>query len=187
MTSWVSTALGLMVFTTAVLCFGLALLARIGSWRIAPAASLTFDEGLRIGGRSPEIAAHRHDDEYHLSFEGRRTFLVFGARGCAPCEQLLRAAARHPATRNWRLVYMSDADDVDLDPGIADRWEIYRFHDEPHSRRVWRAPVSPYFHVISEDSRILEKGIANAPEHLDRLFRLPPAGVPDSVPTPIAQ
>lgn len=178
MSAWVANAVALTVAAAGVGFFALALLWRIGSWQIAPAAILTHDEGLRIGSGAPEVAAYGPGGEdYHLSFQGRTSFVMFGSGLCKPCAELLEAAAAHAATRHMRLVYISDGRDPDFDPNILARWEQYRFHDEDGARKQWRAPVSPYFHVVDPEGRVIEKGIANRPQHLDRLLSLRPAGI----------
>lgn len=150
------------------------MLWRVGSWNISPAASLNLDEGLRIGTEAPEIAAHAGDQERHLSFRGEMTFLLFGTLRCEPCGQLLTLAPRHPATKQMRLVYVLDEGDTELDPEVAEHWEVYRFDSQAAARETWRAPVSPYFHVIGPEGRVQAKGIANRPDHLDRLLSLRP-------------
>lgn len=163
----------------------LGVLWRLGARHMSQAASLTFDEGLRIGAKAPQIAGHRGEREFHLSFGGHAySMLVFGKSGCEPCSELLEHAAVHPATSRMRLVYFSDTDDVTLAPEIAGAWEVYRFHHEKRSREQWRARVSPYFHVIDGSGRVVEKGIANLPEHLDRLFALD-SPEQTAIPTPI--
>lgn len=152
----------------------LALLWRVGSWNLHPADVLTHDEGLRVGTLAPQVAAHRGKDEYHLDFVSRTTLVVFGLKGCRPCQQLLEAAPRHPATRHARLVYISNDDPADLDADHGSHWEIYRFHDQAKAREMWRAPVSPYFHLVNSQGVIVAKGVANAPEHLDRLLHIGP-------------
>jgi len=175
MAPWAVNALALFATVLLVSAVALGLLWRIGLWRVPRVASLTFDEGLPIGSEAPDIAAHDRDRDVHLSFQGWRSLVVFGTRACKPCHQLLEAAIHHPATRHLRLVYISDADDVDVNPDALRRWETYRFHDEMNTRRSWHAPVSPYFHVVNQAGHVIEKGIANTSEHLDRLLQLSPA------------
>lgn len=74
-----------------------------------------------------------------------------------------------------RRVYVGDTELVDLEPEYVQDWELYWFHDEQKARRLWRAPVSPYFYAIGADGRILAKGVASQPDHLDRLLTLAPA------------
>jgi hypothetical protein len=156
----------------------LALLWRLAAWRVRPAAALIEDEGLLVGSEAPQVAAHRGDQDAHLGFVGRTSFVVFGQQPCEPCNQLLEVAAWHPATRHMRLVYLSDSDDVlGVEPQVKARWEMYRLHDSQAARAQWRAPVNPYFHVVDEDGRILAKGVANRAEHLDRLLSLRPPGI----------
>jgi hypothetical protein len=170
-------AVGIFLLTVIASLFALALLYRVGTWTVRPIVSLTFDEGLRIGSPAPQVAAtDSKGHEIHLSFGGSDTFLVFGNSICEPCSGLLQAAPAHPATRLMRLCYISDTASPELAPEIASRWEAYRFHDEDSARKTWRAPVSPYFHVIDANGRIAEKGVANAPDHLDRLLELGPFG-----------
>lgn len=161
-----------------LIVLGLALLWRIGSWNLSPAAVLTHDEGLRLGTTAPQLASHRGDSEYHLDFVGNTTLLVFGQEGCKPCLQLLDAAPKHPATRHARLVYVTNNEPTgaELDHAFP-RWELYRFHHEDLARDMWRAPVSPYFYLIDADGVIVAKGLANAPEHLDRLLDITPSGI----------
>jgi len=181
MAPWLANAVALTVLAAGTAAFGLALLWRVGSWHLSPAASLTFDEGLRIGSHAPEIACHASDGaEMHLSFLGEVCFVVFGANGCKPCVALLAAAARHPATRSMRRVYLADSGIDDLSPEILAGWQTFRFIDEDSTRETWRAPVSPYFYVINEDGQIVEKGVASSAEHLDRLFRLRPGYRPEA-------
>lgn len=159
-----------------LLLIATALLWRIGSWQVSPAASLNMDEGLREGTEAPELAATSAGDDRHLSFIGQRTFLVFGSSNCAPCQRLLEFAPWHPATKPMRRVYVTGSLETDLPPDILAVWEAYRFHDDRATRERWRAPVVPFFHVIGENGRILAKGIASQPDHLDRLLGLAPPG-----------
>lgn len=153
----------------------LSLLWRVSHWRSPKAMTLNEDYGLAVGSQALEVAAHAGSQDFHLTFGGQHTFLVFGAHGCEPCHELLANAAVHPATRPMRLVYVADGEDVDVEPQVGVRWEIYRFHGEERARRQWRAPASPYFHVIDGDGRIAAKGIANRLEHLDRLLDVGPS------------
>jgi len=171
---WVVNSIALLLVAAVVGLFALALLWRIGSWQIAPADTLMHDEGLPIGSIAPEIAARARGDDYHLSFQGQVSFVVLGNDGCRHCAELLRSAALHPATRHMRLVYISDVEDVQLEPDILPRWERYVYVDEERTRRVWEAPVSPYFHVINAQGRVIDKGIGSKPDHLDRLLHLRP-------------
>jgi hypothetical protein len=174
---WTANIIALAAFTGLTALLAAALLWRVTQWSVHPAETLTYDEGLAIGSVAHEVAAYSEGQQIHLSFGGRMTLLVFASRGCAPCQQLLEAASTHPATRGMRLVSVSDSDDIELDPDLASRWEHYRFHDEQRQRRNWSAPVSPYFHVIDAHGRIVEKGVANRPGHLDRLLELSPPRV----------
>lgn len=171
---WLVVVVPLAFGTLVVFALALGLVWRIGAWHVSPAASLTLDEGLALGSEAPEIAAHADGHDYHLSFQGRPTFLVFGAAYCAPCVELIETASRHPATRSMRRVYVGDGDELPLDPDVLAGWEIYELHDVLSTRQLWRAPVSPYFYVIASTGRVLAKGIANLPGHLDRLLALPP-------------
>jgi hypothetical protein len=175
---WVANVVGLSLAGGIVGAWTVALIWRVGSWHISPAASLTFDEGLRIGVPAPEIACRTADaQDRHLSFGGRVALVVFGKAGCDPCQQLLRVAPGHPATSSMRRVYVTDRDAGGLDPDLLAAWEVYEFHHESSAREHWRAPVSPYFHVVDVDGRILEKGVANQAAHLDRLLSLPPVAL----------
>lgn len=148
--------------TGALVVMGLALLWRVGSWNLHPADVLTHDEGLRIGSVAHQIACHREEHEYHLDFIGRTSLVVFGLKGCRPCRQLLEAAPRHPATMHARRVYLSTDNPADLDEDFGfPQWEIYSYHDETKTRDTWRAPVSPYFHLIDSNGVVLAKGVAN--------------------------
>jgi hypothetical protein len=179
---WAANFLALLVIYLFLGWIGLALLWRVGAWKVQPADSLTFDEGLRIGVKAPDIAARRGSNEYHLTFEGGFTFLVFGSGACQPCRSLLESAPRHPATGSMRLVYLHDGVQPpdEIDPSLSDRWESYLFDNETHVRDQWRAPVSPYFHVVDGDGRVVEKGVASQPEHLDRLLSLVPESLVSS-------
>jgi hypothetical protein len=172
MAPWVANWFGLFLALTTVVWLALALLWRFGSWKTSNVELLTHTEGLRIGAEAPDIAGYVGEQEMHVSLEGRETFVVFGTEGCEPCVQLLAAAAVHPATRSVRKIYFSDGA-LD-DPELVNSWEIYRFHDENAARRAWRAPVSPYFHLVDAGRRVVAKGVANRPEHLDRLLAIPP-------------
>jgi|SRR3954469_10561557 hypothetical protein len=179
MAPWVANAIALAALAAITLAGGLALLWRVGSWHLSPAASLTFDEGLRIGTEAPEVACLAMDGaDLHISFGGETTFVVFGNQGCRPCGALLHAAMRHPATRSMRLVYLTDAGVEDLEPEILEAWSTYRYHDEESARESWRAPVSPYFFVVNDGGLIVEKGVASSAEHLDRLLHLRPGYKP---------
>ena len=153
----------------------LGLLWRLGSWLVDQSEALNEDEGLAVGSEAPQVACHAGEQEFHLTLVGRTAFVAMGTFGCQPCSDLLTAAARHPASAHMRLIYLSDTDQVEVDPQVAVFWETYRFHDEDAARRQWRAPVSPYFHVVDEHGRVRAKGVASRPEHLDRLLSLQPA------------
>lgn len=172
--SWHLNVAALLLGTIGVWLLALALLWRIGSWHVSPAASLTLDEGLRIGASALQIAAYTGQREVHLSFLGRSTFLVFGSRQCDPCRNLVVAATTHPATRSMRRVYVGDSETLDIDPDHAATWELYRLHNERKTREMWRAPVSPYFYVINLRGTIVAKGVASHTAHLDRLLSLTP-------------
>jgi hypothetical protein len=170
-------ALVLFACSALVLVLAVALTGRIGSWQISTAATLNLDDGLRIGEEAPQIACYLHDQEMHLSFGGQPAFVVFGTAACPPCKDLLEIAVSHPATKPLRKVFVADSY-PDVSPDVEGPWEIYTFHHEQSAREMWRAPVSPYFHVIDSLGRIAAKGIANRPEHLDRLLALKPTGLP---------
>lgn len=174
---FVANAVALAVAFFAEATLALALLWRVGSWQVHPAELLTRDEGLRVGSYAKELAGYIGDQEIHISFRQEPAFLVFGSAGCEPCEELLEVAAVHPATRSSRLIVFSDDENLTIPPHLAARWESYRFHDERTARIDWRAPVSPYFHLIDAFGRVAAKGVANKPAHLDRLLSLPPASV----------
>jgi hypothetical protein len=174
--AWWANVVLLLTLTVCLAFLAIALLWRVGSWQVGRAQSLNEDEGLRIGARAPQLAAHVGDTDWHLSFDGIFSFVVFGVRGCRPCEELLRVAVWHPATSQMRLVYVGDTEEVDIEPEISGRWEIYRFHNEDSAREMWRAWASPYFHVVDPRGMIAAKGIANHPAHLDRLLSLAPTG-----------
>lgn len=154
-----------------------SLLWRVGSWYVSSAASLIEDEGLRIGSTAPQVAARRGDDEFHLSFGGRPTFVVFGAMFCSPCHDLLEVARHHPATQRLRRVFLSD-DQLDRGDPIFDSWEVYEMDDPRACRTLWRAPVSPYFYLVGADNSILAKGLASKADHLDRLISIGPHTLP---------
>jgi hypothetical protein len=175
MSPWLANALGLLLASSLAWFAALALLWRVGSWQVRPAATLNLDKGLPVGTEAPEIAGSARTHQVQLTWGHRLTLVVFGTRGCKPCKELIDVAPAHPATRNMRLVYVSNEFEDDLDE--RGRWEIYTFDDERDAREMWNAPVSPYFHVIDPNGRIAEKGIANAPEHLDRLLAILPPGV----------
>ena len=169
-----------LLFTSALMMIAsLALLWRVGSWQISRAATLTFDEGLQIGSKAPNIVGSAADYQVDLTFGGLLTLVVFGNEGCKPCEELLDVATSHPATRHMRRVYVTD--DLDRVIGGRDLWEVYLYDDEDHTRALWRTPVSPYFHVIDTNGRIAAKGVASAADHLDRLLSLLPPGVSPAV------
>ena len=177
MSTWVANTAALAVLASALIIGALALLWRVGSWRVSPAASLNLDQGLSAGAQAPQIAVMSGEQEMHLSFVGRDAFVVFGVDGCRPCGGLLHVAASHPATRSMRRVYVTDDDGAVAGQALV-QWEIYRFIDQKADRERWRAPVSPYFHLVDADGRILEKGLASRPEHLDRLLFIRPPAVP---------
>lgn len=154
----------------------LALVWRVGSWSVPPLQSLLEDHGLPYGSKALDIAAHRGNAEFHLDFDfgTQPTFLVFGWTGCTPCEDLLRAATTHPAVRSIRRVYIGDTEEPHVEPDVLAAWELYRFHNEGAVRRDWRAPISPYFHVIDPNGRVVAKGVGNRPAHLDRLLAVAP-------------
>jgi hypothetical protein len=142
MAPWLANFVALALGAAIVWGLALALLWRIGSWHVGSAEALIEDEGLPVGSEAPQVAAHSGDQEFHLSFVGRTSFVAFGLRNCEPCRELLDVAARHPATSHMRLVYLSDADELELEPQVEARWELYRLHDSNAARHQWRAPVS---------------------------------------------
>lgn len=164
----------LLVLTSLLAC---AMLARVGSWQISRAASLNLDEGLPVGAEAPQVAATSSSVSYHLEFLEGFTLLVFGSTRCAPCLELVRAASFHPATRNVRLVFIGDSDPSDFPPEYLGKWEIYKFHDEGAARKMWKAPVSPYFHFIDPLGRVVAKGTGNRSAHLDRLLTIAPPNI----------
>jgi hypothetical protein len=178
---WLANVVALTGVAFAICVWSLALLWRVGSWHLSPAATLTFDEGLRIGSQAPQVACRSVEGaEMHLSFDGAVSFVVFGSDGCKPCVALLGAAGRHPATRAMRRVYLTNGGVDDLSSEILSGWEAYVYEDEDAARETWRAPVSPYFYVINEAERVVEKGVGSTSDHLDRLFHLKPGYSPDA-------
>lgn len=169
--AWLSV---LTLLTAALLAFlALSLVWRIGGWDLPTADLLNSDYGLGLGSKAPEIALRRGTQEWHLVVDVP-TIIVFGTAGCSPCDDLLVAGARHPALRPLRRVYVSDA--LVEHPEIVNRnWELFVFDDEWAVRRMWNAPVSPYFHLVGAEGRILAKGVASRAAHLDKLLDLTPA------------
>jgi hypothetical protein len=174
---WLPNLVALFLGSLVIMTFALAAAWRIGAWQLPQVELLTTDSGLPIQSIAPKIAAHGAAFDTDLSFEGRSTFLAFGINGCEPCMQLLEAGADHPALRHMRRLYVSDSLELDIDPEIRERWETYRFHDERTARAEWNTPISPFFHVIGPDGRVVEKGIASTSDHLDYLLSIMPAGV----------
>ena len=72
---------------------------------------------------------------------------------------------------------MSASDSVPVLRELDGRWEAYTFHNESSARDMWRAPVSPYFHLIDAEGRVAAKGIASKLMHLDRLLLLAPDAI----------
>jgi hypothetical protein len=185
---WVPNAVGLLVGSVVVAMWSLALLWRVGSWHISTAATLTHDEGLRLGSRAPEVACHTPTGaDRHLSFGGRSAFVVFGSGACVHCVPLLSAAQRHPATGYMRLVYLTDAVGAGLEQDLLARWEVYVLDNQRAARMQWRAPVSPYFYVIDPDGRIIQKGVGSRSNHLDRLLSLRPGTLARATPPEAAR
>jgi hypothetical protein len=174
---WTTNAVALALFCCLIGALALALLWRVVTWETHPAELLTMDEGLPIGTFAKPLTAHLGEKEIEVTFGDVPAFLVFGSSDCRPCTELLRAASRHPATRHLRLIAISDSEALDLDTDYATAWESYRFEGEQTARAVWRAHVSPYFYLLDEFGRIAAKGLANRPDHLDRLLELPPTPV----------
>lgn len=174
---WTANAVALAVAFLAEAALAFALLWRVGSWHMHAAELLTVDEGLRIGSPAKELAGYLGDEEIHVGFGQMPAFVVFGTTDCKPCGELLEVATTHPATRATRLVVFSDDEKLTIPPHLASHWESYRFHNERSARVTWRAPVSPYFHLIDQFGRVAAKGVANRPDHLDRLLSFPPATV----------
>jgi hypothetical protein len=170
MSTWWTNVLTISILAFIEMWLGISLFWHVSQWRAPRAGILIEDYGLPIGSKALEIAALTGQRDVHLSFLGRFTFLVFGAADCSPCKDLLRVASTHPATRTMRLVFVADTDQLPIHPDATRSWEIYRFHDEDLARKVWAAPVSPYFHVIDPEGRIAAKGIADKHPHLDRLL-----------------
>lgn len=177
--------LNLLVATLAlafIVWLQIALLWRMGSWFAPRVQLLVYDEGLPIGAKAPELAVQLpFGGAAHLNFkEGGPTFIVFGTTGCDPCRRLLDAATKHPFTKGLRLIYVVDQN-TGLDPHLSKRWEVFGFGDENKARRMWNAPVSPYFHLLDSSGRVVHKGVANSPEHLDWLLNIrPESRIPDS-------
>jgi hypothetical protein len=174
---WTVNIIALSAFTALAFALTLSMLWRVVSWTKPKAELLNEDEGLPIGSFAKTIAAHAGEVELDVTFGDKPTFLVFGTSNCRPCGELLHVASIHPATRTLRKVFVSDADAFDIDTDDAVDWEGYRFDNEHSARADWRAPVSPYFHLMDEFGRVAAKGLANRPEHLDRLLELPPTSV----------
>lgn len=174
---WTANAVALALFSVGIAALTWGLLWRVVTWRTPAAEQLVNDEGLQIGSFAKPLTGHRGDDDIEVTFDGQQAFLVFGTSDCEPCKDLLRVASSHPATHQMRLVVMSDDETLDLPPEVAARWESYRFHAEQFAREAWKVPVSPYFHLMDEFGRVAAKGLANRPEHLDRLLELPPTPV----------
>ena len=72
MGAWMANVVALLAGSVILAVFALALLWRVGSWRIAPAASLTYDEGLTLFAEAPQVACTQGSQEFHLSFGGDR-------------------------------------------------------------------------------------------------------------------
>ncbi|MGH2912496.1 MAG: hypothetical protein ACRDJ3_08480 [Solirubrobacteraceae bacterium] len=172
MSPLIANEVALAIGAAVALLLALSLLWRIGAWLVPQSVSLNFDRGLPIGSSAPPVAAQTSDYDVDLGFGGaQRTFLVFALTECKPCQELLSVAHRHPATRSMRLVYLTDRFQEEAYPR---EWEVYRYVDQTFTRRIWDVQVSPYFYVIDEAGQIVDKGLANRPEHLDRLMGLMP-------------
>lgn len=175
--AWTANVIALSLTLAGTAALALALLWRVTTWQTHAADQLTNFEGLSIGSLTKPLSAHTGREDAEVMFGDKVTFLVFATSNCKPCGELLRVVVTHPATRHMRKVVVSDDDRLQIPQELGCLWESYRFHDEERSRADWRAPVSPYFYVIDEFSRILAKGVANRSEHLDRLLDLPPTSL----------
>lgn len=186
MSPWLANALGLALLLLVANAFAAAALWRVSGWGTRSAEGFALRHGIAAGARAPQIAGYDQDKEVHMGFIGGRTIVVFGKGDCDPCVELLYAGSNHPALSRARRVYLSaePAPPAGLDPYVHTQWEFYRFHDEERTRLQWEAPVSPFFHFIDEDGRVLAKGIANRPSHLDRLLDIPPPGASRAVAIP---
>ena len=175
MSEWPANAAALAALGLPALLAALAAIWRAAAWNAKPAQALIHDNGLPVGAVAPGLAGHAGDDDVDTAFIGGYSFVVFGDDRCVPCQMLVEAASKHPATRWMRLVYASKSGVLPGAPHFASRWEAIRLHNEDRAREQWNAPVTPYFHVIDERGRIRAKGIANRPEHLDRIFMVLPS------------
>lgn len=174
---WTVNVIALSLLCVLVGCLTLALLWRVVTWEKPRADILNQDEGVPVGSFAKPLAAHAGEMERDITFGDVPAFLVFGTSDCRPCSELLFVASRHPATRGLRKIYVSDTGELDLDTDFAVAWESYRFDSEEAARAAWRTPVSPYFYLLDEFGRVAAKGLANRPEHLDRLLEIPPTPV----------
>jgi hypothetical protein len=175
MAAWAFNAIVLSIAVGAVALLAAGALWRLGQWHLGTVEVLNLEEGLPIGSEAPELAVHQGAADRHLFWLGEPAFVVFGLAGCKPCEQLVEAASRHPATSPFRLVYVNNTGELETEAASVRRWEVYRFHDARAARLQWRAPVSPYFHVIDARGHVVAKGVGNHADHLDRLLALSPS------------
>jgi hypothetical protein len=70
MSPWIANEVALALALLVLIVSALALLWRVGSWRISPAATLNLDEGLRIGSIAPELAVRAGEQDFHLASSG---------------------------------------------------------------------------------------------------------------------
>lgn len=147
---------------------------RVSSWNVGNLERLLTQEGVPVGAQAPDLTGHADEYDVHVTFEGVHTFVIFAEGGCPPCLDLIDAADKHPALAHARLIYASSSEPEFPVALTVRQWEIIRFHDEPAARRHWNAPVSPFYHFIDPLGRVVSKGVASRPSHLDHLLQAAP-------------
>jgi hypothetical protein len=183
---WVS--YGVLWLVLAVLVVLVMLLYRQFGLMIMPGGRRISYGGLDVGARAPVLPLRLHDRteiayDWTVAIPGRQaheaTLALFAMPGCPLCDQLATDEATALLTQNFPSILLTQnfpsiqflwiEGKQQQDHAVSGGWAM-ALSREGGAHHMMEIPGTPFVYLVSDDARILGKGLVNHPSDIDTLI-----------------
>ncbi len=164
----------LLIIGLTVALFAVARQVGVLHERVAPVGVLAPTQGLKAGDKAPHLVMDTLDGQV-IEIGGMRPMpmkrlLFFVSAQCPICKKLIPAAKSFAKAENLELIFVGD----DTEPRQRSLIEqnglqAYAFVNSPQVGRKLGVDKLPHGALISEDGRIISRGLINSREHLESM------------------